>query len=193
MGSQLRSQGSNVDLQSLHAAGADCGGDHADDWLAYRPGRRLPTGGTIYDRVRRLHVALQRRVTVDDILAEDRAEARAEQLRLRAEDADRVRRRIAATPPTLPPGPAPVPAYPSGTPGTRVRATRRTSKGLARNRCLVPKPPPAPGQVLSRRQGQRAVATMTAGKDRHFSTRREIALARLLCRIIPRLAQQVRA
>jgi hypothetical protein len=35
---------------------------------------------------------------------------------------------------------------------------------------------------------------MTAGKDRHCSKRRrEIALARLLCRIIPRLAQQVRA
>lgn len=122
---QNKCQGISVDLQSLHAAGADCGGARADEWLAYRPGvKRGGWSGTIYERVRKLQVGLQRRVLVSDLRNEDSDLAvghvpAAERARIAHEDTALQRRRVAATPPTMAPGPAPVSATQPPTPTAR--------------------------------------------------------------------------
>lgn len=108
MPESAKTAGVGLDLQALHACGADCGGDKADAWLAYRPGQRAARTGSIYDRVRTLHARLGRRVLIAD-LAEAKAEHEATtEIRRRQNALEQ--RRIAATPPTLPPGPAPIKA-----------------------------------------------------------------------------------
>jgi hypothetical protein len=203
-----------IDLQALHAAGADCGGETgASSWLAYRPGRKMAWCGNLYDRVRYLYAQLGRRVTVEDLRRHDQS-AMAPTDVYRCERLALERRRIAATPRTLPLGPPPVPSAPPFK-GVHVSPVQQHAGRVAKPSRSRQGPPS--GDVLGQRRADasRLTATnrrrspassfrdlptgegskpMTAGKDRHCSKRRrEIALARLLCRIIPRLAQQVRA
>jgi len=60
-----------IDLQPLHAAGAEIAG-HADAWLrmpGIKSGDFAHKHDSIADRVRRLHYQLGRRVTPQDIKA----------------------------------------------------------------------------------------------------------------------------
>lgn len=89
-------QGSSIDLQQLHACGADCGGDLADAWLRWRRGRGN-TRGTVYDLVRDAYARLGRRVQPADLLTPSAEPS--------TEPTERPR---AVAPPTLPPGPPPI-------------------------------------------------------------------------------------
>jgi hypothetical protein len=130
MAQSAKIAGVGLDLQALHACGADCGGANADAWLAHRPGRQLPGMGTVYDRVRALHIRLGRRVRIEDI-ASVATGAAAEEADSAQAVAVRELRRVAATPPTLPPGPAPLPVVapaPAAPLLARVRRPRCPSK-----------------------------------------------------------------
>jgi hypothetical protein len=132
MAKGMKVAGWDLDLQALHACGADCGGPLADAWLAYRPGRRESHAGTIYDRVRKLHARLGRRVLPGDLASEYQSTDV-----YRREDEALVQRRIAATPRTLPVGPAPLPvdvpcaAEKSQPPPKVNRASQRRQYGAA--------------------------------------------------------------
>jgi hypothetical protein len=147
MAGGMKVAGWDLDLQHLHACGADCGGPLADAWLAYRPGRRASHAGTIYERVRQLHAKLGRRVLPGDLASEYESTDV-----YRREDQALVRRRIAATPRTLPVGPAPLPVDAAPAPAVvkRKRPNRRNPRFVV----------PSPESLRDARQLRRARARL---------------------------------
>lgn len=150
MAESAKTSGVGLDLQALHACGADCGGAMADLWLAYRPGRRASHSGSIYDRVRILHARLGRRVRAADLVEAESEYELVEVVCRRLQALEQ--RRVAATPATLPPGPAPVacvavealPLLP------RVRRPRPAPSSLRRHLPAVPKPSPVERHRIQR-------------------------------------------
>jgi hypothetical protein len=138
----LRSNGHALDLQTLHACGADCGGKQADLWLAYRrPGgraARIP----LEQVVRELHRRLGRLVTLADLDAELRLGLDIEHVPTEAIERQRAleRRRIAATPPTMPHGPPPLPATQPAVPQAGVLTYEDEVRAMRRDRDRIVRP-----------------------------------------------------
>jgi hypothetical protein len=186
----LRSNGHALDLQALYALGADCGGDQADAWLAYRrPGGRAART-PIEIVVRDLRRRLGRPVTLADLDAELRAGLDVEHVPTAMIERQRAleRRRIAATPPTLPHGPPPVPAsrppVPQAAPPL-ADAGRAVAREIPRERPRLvrigrePAAPPSRLHVQSRPQRRSPRAPSSMEREQRLQARVELLQRRL--------------